>query len=68
VGSLSHHSVCFVRAREIREGLLSTTTVDSQLIAFFTASIRLNELDLEDKGQPNCEFNIGERKKVVLKW
>jgi hypothetical protein len=33
------------------------------MIAFFTTSIRLNELDLEDKGLPNCEFNKGERKR-----
>lgn len=52
-----------MRAREIGEGMLSTGTVDSQWIAFFTTSIRSNELDLEDKGQPNCEFNKGERKK-----
>jgi hypothetical protein len=49
VGSLQHHHVCFVRAKEIGEGMLSTATVDSQLMAFFTTLIGLNELDLEIK-------------------
>ena len=55
-----------MRAREIGKGMLFTVTVDSQLIAFFTTSIRLNELDLEDKGQPNCEFNKGVRRKCGI--
>ena len=52
-----------MRVRELDEGMLSTASVDSQLIAFLTTSIRLNELDPEDKLLPNCAFNNGERKK-----
>ena len=60
--ALQHHHVCFLKAREIGGGMLTTAIVDSQLIAFFTTSIRLNKLDLEEKSQPDCEFNRGERK------
>lgn len=43
-------------------GMLSTATVDSQLIVSVTTPIRLHELAPGDNGQPNCEFNKGEKK------
>jgi len=45
--------------------MLSTATVDSQLIVFVTTSIRLHELDSGDNGQPNCKFNKGEKKNML---
>jgi hypothetical protein len=67
VGSLQHHPVCFVRAKEIGEGILSTATVDSQLIAFFITLIRLNELDLEDKDRLIASSTNVRGKTVVVK-